>query len=71
LPPPHHDEKNSEQLSLGVQATLKSGRIARSQGDRAAIERLLSDLVPIMKSEDFKEGIQSFLERRDADFKGV
>lgn len=24
-----------------------------------------------LKSEDFKEGIQSFLERRDADFKGV
>jgi len=28
------------------------------------------DLMPIMQSEDFKEGIQSFLERRDADFKG-
>jgi enoyl-CoA hydratase len=61
----------AKQSPLGVQATLKSGRIARSQGDRAAIERLLPDLVPIMKSEDFKEGIQSFLERRDADFKGV
>jgi len=61
----------ARQSPLGVQATLKSGRVAKSQGDRAAIERLLPDLVPIMKSEDFKEGIQSFLERREADFKGV
>ena len=45
--------------------------ILKFQGDRAAIKRLLPDLVPIMKSEDFKEGIQSFLERRDANFKGV
>ncbi len=56
---------------LGVQATLKSGRTARSKGDQAAIENLLPDLMPIMKSEDFKEGIQSFMERREADFKGV
>lgn len=61
----------AKQSPLGVQATLKSGRIANSQGDQAAIERLLPDLMPIMKSEDFKEGIQSFLERRKADFKGV
>lgn len=61
----------AKQSPLGVQATLKSGRIARSRGDQAAIERLLPDLMPIMKSEDFKEGIQSFLERREADFKGV
>jgi enoyl-CoA hydratase len=60
----------AKQSPLGVQATLKSGRIARSKGDQAAIERLLPDLMPIMKSEDFKEGIQSFLERREADFKG-
>ena len=42
----------------------------KSKGDKAAIERLLPDLIPIMKSEDFKEGIQSFIERREADFKG-
>ncbi|OQY50221.1 MAG: enoyl-CoA hydratase [Desulfobacteraceae bacterium 4572_89] len=61
----------AKQSPLGVQATLKSGRIARHKGDQAAIERLLPDLMPIMKSEDFKEGIQSFIERREADFKGV
>jgi len=61
----------AKQSPLGVQATLKSGRIARSQGDQAAIKRLLPDLMPIMKSEDFTEGIQSFIERREACFKGI
>jgi enoyl-CoA hydratase len=58
------------QAPLGVQASLASGRIARVQGDKAAIARLLPDLMPIMKSEDVKEGVQSFVERRPARFKG-
>ena len=63
-------ETISRQAPLGVQATLASARLAQAKGDKAAIERLLPDLMPIMQSEDFKEGIQSFLERRDARFKG-
>ena len=39
------------QAPLGVQATLKSARIARIQGDKAALARLLPDLMPIMQSE--------------------
>ncbi|MCP3924673.1 MAG: crotonase/enoyl-CoA hydratase family protein [Desulfobacterales bacterium] len=61
----------SKMAPLGVQATLASARLTKSKGDKAAIERLLPDLLPIMKSEDFKEGIQSFIERREANFKGV
>jgi len=63
-------EKVARQAPLGVQASLKSARQARIEGERAAIARLLPDLVPIMKSEDAAEGIQSFIERRDARFKG-
>jgi enoyl-CoA hydratase/carnithine racemase len=58
------------QAPLGVQATLKSARLARTQGELAALARLLPDLMPIMTSEDVKEGIQSFVERRPARFKG-
>ncbi len=58
------------QAPLGVQASLGSSRIARIQGDKAALARLLPDLVPIMKSEDAQEGLRAFMERREARFKG-
>jgi enoyl-CoA hydratase len=63
-------ETVSRQAPLGVQATLDSARRARSEGERAAIARLLPDLVPVMKSEDAAEGIRSFVERREGMFKG-
>ncbi|NOS69193.1 MAG: crotonase/enoyl-CoA hydratase family protein [Verrucomicrobia bacterium] len=58
------------QSPLGVQATLASARVARTQGEVAALRRLLADLVPLMSSEDVAEGLQSFIERRAAKFKG-
>lgn len=58
------------QAPLGVYATLKSARTARLQGESAAIARLLPDLQPLMQSQDVEEGIQSFIDRRTAVFKG-
>ena len=58
------------QAPLGVQATLASARLARTQGEVAALRRLTADLVPLMSSEDVAEGLQSFIERRAAKFKG-
>lgn len=58
------------QAPLGVQATLASARLARIQGAEVALARLLPDLMPIMTSEDVKEGVQSFAERRAAKFQG-
>lgn len=58
------------QAPLGVQATLKSSRLSLDAGERAAIEKLLPDLIPIMNSEDAREGVQSFVERREARFTG-
>lgn len=55
---------------LGVQAILKSTRTAALDGEQAAIDSLFTDLVPVMQSADAKEGVMSFLERREAVFKG-
>ncbi len=63
-------ETIAQQAPLGVYATLKSARIAKQEGEAAAFARLLPDLLPLMGSEDVQEGVQSFIERRDAQFKG-
>ena len=58
------------QAPLGVRATLKSARIAIAEGEEAAIRQFLPDLQEIAQSEDIKEGILSFIERRQAKFTG-
>jgi enoyl-CoA hydratase len=60
----------SDQAPLGVRATLASARLAVREGDAVAAHRLMPDLVPIMQSDDVKEGVQSFIERREAKFSG-
>ena len=60
----------SAQAPLGVRATLKSARLAITEGEEAAIGQFLPDLQAILQSEDIKDGVQSFIERRQADFKG-
>jgi enoyl-CoA hydratase/carnithine racemase len=58
------------QAPLGVRATLASARRAREEGEREAEARLLAELQPLLASEDAKEGLASFLERRTAKFRG-
>ena len=38
--------------------------------EQEAVARLLPDLLPLMASEDVQEGLQSFIQRRKAEFKG-
>lgn len=63
-------EKIAKAAPLGVQGSLKSSKVAVSEGQEAAKQRLFPELRPVMASDDVKEGIQSFLERREAVFKG-
>lgn len=60
----------AKQAPLGVYATLKSARLTRRLAEADAIADLMPTLVKIMQSEDAKEGVQSFIERRDANFTG-
>ena len=63
-------ETIAKQSPLGVYATIKSARKMQSEGFEAAKKHLQSQILELFQSEDAKEGIQSFLERRDGNFKG-
>lgn len=60
----------AKQAPLGVQVTLANARMAARHGQAEATRHLAAQLPGIMQSEDAAEGLQSFLERRDASFKG-
>ncbi len=55
---------------LGLQATKKAARTFIEAGEQAAIACLPDIKAQVFASEDFKEGIQSFVERRKAKFSG-
>jgi enoyl-CoA hydratase/carnithine racemase len=55
---------------LGVKATLASAHRARLEGEAAAFARLEADMAALFETEDGNEGLQSFVERREARFAG-
>lgn len=55
---------------LGVRAVLASAHLARTDGDAAAIDRLRPEMTRLFGSADGAEGVQSFIERREARFQG-
>jgi enoyl-CoA hydratase len=60
----------AKQAPLGVQATLANARIARAERADAATQHLVDLLPRLMASEDAAEGLRSFVERREAAFRG-
>lgn len=63
-------EKIAKAAPLGVQGVLKSTREAWNAGEAEAARHLFTDLAPVMQSEDAAEGVLSFIQRREAVFKG-
>jgi enoyl-CoA hydratase len=55
---------------LGVKASLASAHRARLEGEDAAIRQLEPEAVKLFGTEDGREGLQSFVERREARFTG-
>lgn len=60
----------SQQAPLGVQATLMNVAKTFEQGFEVAKSDLMPILHRLMRSKDAKEGVQSFVERREAKFTG-
>jgi enoyl-CoA hydratase len=53
---------------LGVKTTLASAHRARLEGEAAAFARLEPDMAELFDTQDGREGLQSFIERREARF---
>lgn len=63
-------ETIAAQAPLGVAATLKNARLAQEKGFEAATAELVPEIKRLMKTEDAREGVMSFMQRRPAEFKG-
>jgi enoyl-CoA hydratase len=60
----------ARQAPLGVRGTLRNVRLWSRQGEAAAIAQLGPAIVEMIASDDAREGLQAFLERRDGNFSG-
>jgi enoyl-CoA hydratase/carnithine racemase len=63
-------KKIAEQAPLSIKATLENSRKYVMEGEGEATKNLISITTGLLKSQDGKEGIQSFLEKRKANFIG-
>jgi enoyl-CoA hydratase/carnithine racemase len=63
-------ETVAAQAPLGVRATLRSAWLAVHKGPEAAARELVPELRTLMGSDDAREGMMSFIERRVARFSG-
>ena len=63
-------ESIAKQAPLAVQASRANAKLAMEQGHAAAYAALMTKARALMATEDAAEGLRSFMERREADFRG-
>jgi enoyl-CoA hydratase/carnithine racemase len=56
---------------LAVRTTLAAAQRAARDGEQAAEDRFVDDVVTLFKTTDGAEGIQAFIERRQPRFVGA
>jgi enoyl-CoA hydratase/carnithine racemase len=60
----------AENAPLAVQATKRMMRMGQNETFEANVHHVFLQLLPLFRSKDFKEGVQSFLEKRKPNFQG-
>jgi enoyl-CoA hydratase/carnithine racemase len=55
---------------LAVQATKRMMRMGQNETFETNVHHVFLQLLPLFRSQDFKEGVQSFLEKREPEFQG-
>jgi enoyl-CoA hydratase/carnithine racemase len=55
---------------LSVQTTKRMMRLGMEEPFEAAVDHIYLQLLPLFQSDDFKEGLASFAERREPNFQG-
>ena len=55
---------------MAVQTTKRMMRMGMNENFDDHVHHVFLQLLPLFQSEDFKEGMTSFMEKRDAEFKG-
>ena len=63
-------ESVARQAPLGVRATIESARRSQAEGFDSAVKALTPQILELFGTEDAREGVASFLERRDGHFVG-
>ena len=63
-------ERIATAAPMAVEGVIEAVSFAGQHSEAEAVEQIFKDLVPVMQSEDAAEGIRSFVERREAVFKG-